>query len=176
MLRMPKLSSGVTMFSNIVGDSMPALMLLFSLTLLGCVFFASCLTFAEGSWYSVDHFPEEFPEGSYVRPTKDGYGVEPSPFRSILYSFWWFFATATTVGYGDDYPTTTAGRFIGVVAAYVGILLIALPVTIVGGNFSKYYSDWAGGMQDSEKPAEDPDELHRDRGAKTVLAEHCQRE
>merc|ERR1719414_2040934 len=100
---------------------MPALLLLFSLTLIGCVFFASCLTFAEGSWYSVDHFREEFPEGLYIRPTKDGHGVEPSPFRSIFYTFWWFFTTATTVGYGDDYPTTSAGRLIGIVAAYVGI-------------------------------------------------------
>mmetsp|Transcript_113798 Transcript_113798/g.332412 ORF Transcript_113798/g.332412 Transcript_113798/m.332412 type:complete len:865 (-) Transcript_113798:145-2739(-) len=151
MLRMPKLSSGVTMFANIVADSMPALLLLFSLTLIGCVFFASCLTFAEGSWYSLDHFREEYPEGLYIRPTKDGHGIEPSPFRSILYTFWWFFTTATTVGYGDDYPTTTAGRIIGVAAAYVGILLIALPVTIVGGSFSKYYSDWVEGMQDQER-------------------------
>jgi len=142
MLKMPKLSAGVTMFANVVADSMPALLMLFSLTLLGCVFFASMITFAEGSRYSVDHFKEEYPQGLHIRPTVDGYGVEPSPYVSVLDSFWWFFVTANTVGYGDLYPTTTAGRAIGIMTCYAGILLIALPITIVGGNFSKYYDEW----------------------------------
>jgi hypothetical protein len=142
VLRMPKMRACAEMFISVVFNSLPALLLLVVLTLLMCVMFASLVVFAEGSWYSVDHFKAEYPYGVYIRPTKDGYDLEPSPFQSILYAFWWFFTTATTVGYGDDVPTTTAGRVVGVTTFYTGIVLIALPITIVGGEFSKLYPDW----------------------------------
>mmetsp|Transcript_38795 Transcript_38795/g.76903 ORF Transcript_38795/g.76903 Transcript_38795/m.76903 type:complete len:893 (-) Transcript_38795:109-2787(-) len=146
MLKMPKVSGAVTMFANVVADSLPALFTLFFMTLMGCVFFASLATFAEGSTYSVEHFKDDYPEGVYIRPTADGYDVEPSPFLSVAHAFWWFFVTANTVGYGDLYPTTTLGRIIGVTTSYVGILLIALPITIVGGNFSNHFDEWVRSM------------------------------
>lgn len=142
VLKMPQLRSLSEMFINVVMDAMPALFILFFMTSCSCVLFASCLVFAEGSNYSFDHFQDTHPEGVYIRPTKEGYGVEVTPFTSILYAFWWFFTTATTVGYGDDYPTTTAGRIVGVITFYAGIILLALPVTIVGGSFGKFYPDW----------------------------------
>lgn len=112
------------------------------MTTLMCVFFASCIYYAEGLDYSMDHFQDEYPDGAYIRPTTDGYGIEVTPFRSILYAFWWFFTTATTVGYGDDYPTTTVGRLVGIITFYTGIVLVALPITIVGGSFTKFYPLW----------------------------------
>eukprot|EP00929_Paragymnodinium_shiwhaense_P080561 TRINITY_DN42022_c0_g1_i1.p1 TRINITY_DN42022_c0_g1~~TRINITY_DN42022_c0_g1_i1.p1 ORF type:complete len:919 (+),score=145.64 TRINITY_DN42022_c0_g1_i1:108-2864(+) len=142
VLKMPKLRSLVDMFSNVVADAMPALFLLLFMTMLMCVLYASLIVFAEGSWFSVDHFHDAYPYGVYVRPSKTGYDIEVSPFRSILYAFWWFFTTATTVGYGDDFPTTTAGRCVGVLTFYTGIVLIALPITIVGGCFNNHYPDW----------------------------------
>jgi voltage-gated potassium channel Kch len=143
VLRMKKLSSGVNMFASVIDDSIPALSLLFFVTLLACVFFASCISFAEGSTYSVDsEWLHSHPYGLYVRPTADGYGTEPSKFTSITYSFWWFFVTATTVGYGDDFPTTTWGRCIGLVAVYVGIILLALPISVIGSSFGEKYSKW----------------------------------
>ena len=39
---------------------------------------------------------------------------------------WWSFATITTVGYGDIYPTTPAGRLIGGFTMLVGITSFAL--------------------------------------------------
>jgi hypothetical protein len=160
VLRMPQLSSCVNMFVQIVADSLPALFLLFFMTLLTCVLTASCIVFAEGSNYSVSHGPgSEYAlkygseicgwEGCYIRPTTDGYDTMQSPFVSIPYAFWWFFATATTVGYGDDYPTTTLGRVIGVIAFYVGIILLALPITIVGGCLSKHYGKWVADLEEA---------------------------
>lgn len=36
-------------------------------------------------------------------------------------ALWWTFVTITTVGYGDEYPVTEAGRFVGVITMAVGI-------------------------------------------------------
>jgi len=142
VMKMPRLRSGVNMFMAVISDSLPALGLLSIMTCMMCVFFASVLFIAESSRYSLDFDPIRYPEGCYIRPTVDGYDIEVSPFLSIPYSFWWFFATATTVGYGDDYPTTAAGRIIGIMVFYVGIILLALPITIIGGNFSNHYPSW----------------------------------
>ena len=36
-------------------------------------------------------------------------------------ALWWAVTTVTTVGYGDVYPITTAGRYVGVITMFVGI-------------------------------------------------------
>ena len=40
------------------------------------------------------------------------------------------------------YPTTVVGRFIGVTVFYCGIILLALPITVIGGNFTVFYHEW----------------------------------
>ena len=45
---------------------------------------------------------------------------------SFFDSLWWSLSTITTVGYGDIYPVTTAGRIIGGFTMIVGISTFAL--------------------------------------------------
>jgi len=45
--------------------------------------------------------------------------------RGIGSGFWWSAVTMTTVGYGDKAPVTFAGRFIGLIWMFVGIILIS---------------------------------------------------
>lgn len=165
VLRVPKLNAGVVMFLRVLGDSVPALSILAFMTLVACLFFASCIVYAEGENYSVDYFQEEYPYGTYVRPTADGLDVEVSPFTSVVYAFWWFFTTATTVGYGDDYPTTTGGRLVGVLCTYSGIILLAMPVTIVGGNFGKHYAVWAAELEGSRARGTEPKDASSEAAA-----------
>jgi len=139
LLKSPKMRNCVDMIVDIVKDALPGILSVFSLTVLVCVLFASCIYFAEGTQYSVEHFRDTHPYGAYIRPTKLGYEMEVSPFRSIFHSFWWFFTTATTVGYGDDFPTTTIGRIIAVLTFYAGVVLVAIMLTIVGGAFQNHY-------------------------------------
>ena len=46
----------------------------------------------------------------------------------------------TTVGYGDVSPRTTFGKLIGAFCACTGVLIVALPVSVIGSNFTLYYS------------------------------------
>lgn len=45
---------------------------------------------------------------------------------SFFDALWWSSATITTVGYGDVYPVTAAGRIIGVFTMVVGISTFAV--------------------------------------------------
>ncbi|KAJ7328172.1 hypothetical protein OS493_025046 [Desmophyllum pertusum] len=64
----------------------------------------------------------------------------PSDFHSIPEAFWWAVITMTTVGYGDVYPKSPLGKVIGTVCACVGVLIVALPVSVIGSNFTLFYS------------------------------------
>jgi voltage-gated potassium channel len=54
--------------------------------------------------------------------------VETAPdsiIRTAEDALWWAMATITTVGYGDVYPKTVAGRAVGVVLMVTGIVLFS---------------------------------------------------
>ena len=51
-------------------------------------------------------------------------------------ALWWSLTTLTTVGYGDVYPVTLAGRMLGGLTALAGIGLIAMPTGILAAAFS----------------------------------------
>eukprot|EP00971_Amphidinium_carterae_P242948 4823879-Amphidinium_carterae.1 len=79
--------------------------------------------------------------GAYLRPDGSFYTdlLEESPFSSIIHSFWYVIVTITTVGYGDFYPTTAWGKLVGFVTILNGIVVLAMPVGVVGANFSTEY-------------------------------------
>jgi len=60
---------------------------------------------------------------------------QPEAFASIPAAMWWGVATLTTVGYGDVYPVTVAGKLVAAVVAILGIGMFALPAGILGSGF-----------------------------------------
>ena len=60
-------------------------------------------------------------------------------FDGIGYGIWWALVTMTTVGYGDFYPVSALGYATGSVCAVMGIMLMALPIPVIAGNFDVYY-------------------------------------
>jgi voltage-gated potassium channel len=60
-------------------------------------------------------------------------------------ALWWSYATVTTVGYGDKYPVTTAGRIIGILLMTGGVGLF--------GTFSGFIASWfmGGAKPEDEK-------------------------
>ena len=60
-------------------------------------------------------------------------------FQSIPATFWWCTITMTGVGYGDVVPRTAVGRLAGACAFFAGIILCAVPISIISGAFHGEY-------------------------------------
>jgi len=58
-------------------------------------------------------------------------------FGSIPRIFWWAIVTMTTVGFGDCYPVSTGGKLLSMMTMVLGVLILALPITVIGSNFQK---------------------------------------
>ncbi len=63
--------------------------------------------------------------------------AQPEQFPHIPAAMWWAVVTLTTVGYGDVYPITFIGRFLGGIVAILGVGLVALPAGIVATSFAE---------------------------------------
>lgn len=60
-----------------------------------------------------------------------------SKFVSAVHTIWFTLITFLTVGYGDLVPLTQAGRLVAAVAIFIGMLFVAIPIAIVGSNFTE---------------------------------------
>lgn len=57
--------------------------------------------------------------------------AQPEAFGSIPSALWWALATLSTVGYGDVYPITMAGRAFTGLVLLVGLGIIAVPAGLI---------------------------------------------
>lgn len=61
--------------------------------------------------------------------------AQPDKFANIPEAMWWGVVTLTTVGYGDIYPITGLGKFVGAIISLLGIGLFALPTGLISAGF-----------------------------------------
>ena len=66
--------------------------------------------------------------------------AQPDKFPNIPASMWWGVATLTTVGYGDVFPITPLGKFLGAFIALLGVGIFALPAGILASGFAEEIS------------------------------------
>ena len=78
--------------------------------------------------------------------------AQPDKFANAFSGVWWAVATLTTVGYGDIYPVTAMGRFLGGIIAITGIGLLAVPTGIVSAGFVEMLEKKHSKRQSGEKP------------------------
>ncbi|CAE8654923.1 unnamed protein product [Polarella glacialis] len=65
-------------------------------------------------------------------------------FRSIPHAMWFVLVTLTTVGYGDVYPHSDLGKLLASLQIVAGIGYMAMPLSIIGNNFSQVWEDRHG--------------------------------
>ena len=68
-------------------------------------------------------------------------GSPGATIRSYPDALWWAVATVTTVGYGDTYPSTAAGRGVGVALMLLGIALFGLLTASLAALFVEEQED-----------------------------------
>ena len=79
--------------------------------------------------------------------------AQPEVFRNAFSGIWWAVSTLLTVGYGDIYPVTALGKFLGIVIAFLGVGIVAIPTGIISAGFVEQYAQ----MQNSERLAREMD-------------------
>ncbi|CAB3403382.1 unnamed protein product [Caenorhabditis bovis] len=120
VLKLGRYSSGLQMFGKTLKASFRQLGMMAMVVMTGVIFFSTLVYFLE----------------------KD----EPaSKFHSIPAACWWCIVTMTTVGYGDLTPVTVPGKLVATGAIACGVLVLALPITIIVDNFMN--------VAESERPA-----------------------
>ena len=150
-------------------DSIEPLCLLFGCALLIILVFGSIAFAIEGGTYrwacdwdsgSYDNAikwdedpndPGAHCRGGYVRTNMADNAIESTPFHSTLAGMYWASITMTTVGYGDLYPTSPGGRVLATVCALCGLVLMALPISILGNNFSTEYRKYKKAVQEERE-------------------------
>lgn len=72
------------------------------------------------------------------------YGLEhdaqPEVFENAFSGIWWSVSTLLTVGYGDIYPITLLGKIMGIVIAFLGVGMVAIPTGIISAGFVERYT------------------------------------
>lgn len=63
------------------------------------------------------------------------FNVEPDTFSNFFEAVYWACVSLTTMGYGDIYPVSTAGRIVTMVSSFVGIAIVALPAGIITAGY-----------------------------------------
>jgi voltage-gated potassium channel len=62
--------------------------------------------------------------------------AQPKVFASIPHAMWWAIVTIATVGYGDMFPITPAGKVFGGMVMVIGIAVFAVPAGILATGFA----------------------------------------
>lgn len=65
--------------------------------------------------------------------------AQPDVYRNAFSGIWWATSTLLTIGYGDIYPITPMGQFLGIIISFLGVGLVAIPTGIISAGFVEEY-------------------------------------
>eukprot|EP00403_Amphidinium_massartii_P046239 CAMPEP_0178464124 /NCGR_PEP_ID=MMETSP0689_2-20121128/50682_1 /TAXON_ID=160604 /ORGANISM="Amphidinium massartii, Strain CS-259" /LENGTH=714 /DNA_ID=CAMNT_0020091019 /DNA_START=72 /DNA_END=2213 /DNA_ORIENTATION=- len=145
ILRAPQIREPTTIIYRTIQRSTKALYVLAFNMGLGMVIFGSLMFLAEkGTWDAKSKTYQRYVWQEWNDTTDKWQDItEESPFRSIPHTFWWAIVTSTTVGYGDQVPTTSLGYLCAVALMLFSLVIAALPVGVIGNNFSIVWEELA---------------------------------
>ena len=68
--------------------------------------------------------------------------AQPEQFKNAFSGIWWSVSTLLTVGYGDIYPVTVAGRVMAIIISFLGVGMVAIPTGIISAGFVEQYTEF----------------------------------
>eukprot|EP00656_Telonema_subtile_P052991 TRINITY_DN7539_c0_g1_i2.p1 TRINITY_DN7539_c0_g1~~TRINITY_DN7539_c0_g1_i2.p1 ORF type:complete len:500 (+),score=164.54 TRINITY_DN7539_c0_g1_i2:92-1591(+) len=129
VFKLSKYSTNIQLCATVMLESRDSLGLMVFMLSIVAVVFSSFEFFCEkGEWDNT--------LGYYI----DDNGNR-SKFDSIPATMWWCVVTVMTVGYGDLFPITVPGKLVAAGAMVCAIVIMALPISVVGSNFSRAWSE-----------------------------------
>ncbi|EEY54709.1 Voltage-gated Ion Channel (VIC) Superfamily [Phytophthora infestans T30-4] len=139
VLKMSRYSSAIQVFTQAISISIKPLTMLIFLMSIAMIIFSSAIYFAEytDDGCRADGWMGNSAAVASVSASDACVCVDPNPYQGIATSFWWCIVTMSTVGYGDMTPVTLFGKVIGCCTVLTGMLVLALPITVIGTNFQK---------------------------------------
>lgn len=81
--------------------------------------------------------------------------AQPEAFKNAFSGLWWSVSAMLTVGYGDICPITVMGRVLGIIIAFLGVGVVAIPTGIISAGFVEEYTL----SQTSDKKLADIDKI-----------------
>ncbi|MBP3735575.1 MAG: ion transporter [Lachnospiraceae bacterium] len=66
--------------------------------------------------------------------------AQPEVFNNAFSGIWWAVSTLLTIGYGDIYPITYAGKLFSTVITFLGVGMVAIPTGIISAGFVEQYA------------------------------------
>lgn len=63
------------------------------------------------------------------------FNIEPDTFPSFLEALFWATSSLTTATYGDVFPTSNLGQILSMISYLVGVVIIALPSSIITAGY-----------------------------------------
>lgn len=67
--------------------------------------------------------------------------AQPDQFKNAFSGIWWSVSTLLTVGYGDIYPVTVAGKVMAIIISFLGVGMVAVPTGIISAGFVEQYTE-----------------------------------
>lgn len=134
LLKAGKYSEEVHLIVSAMTSSFEALLLLMFFLIITAILFGAVMYSMEKSLSVWDQ-----KKGCYVRRANgEDYC---SGYNSIPEALYWAVTTITTVGYGDVGPSSELTRALSAITMVCGVLVLALPVTMIGVSFSAAWGE-----------------------------------
>ena len=67
------------------------------------------------------------------------HNAQPEQFPNAFSGMWWSVSALLTVGYGDVYPVTVLGKIMGILIAFLGVGVVAIPTGIISAGFVEQF-------------------------------------
>ena len=78
------------------------------------------------------------------------HAAQPDAFSNAFSGIWWSVSTLLTVGYGDIYPITLAGKIMAIIISFLGVGMVAIPTGIISAGFVEQYTEMSNNTSEGD--------------------------